>query len=231
VNNSLLRKFYFCVFAALVAALSAVPAVGGNFTYSDYGSSGAGYYPNFSQFAAGPSNDVAEPFTMTGTGQFTLTDVILPLSNPGSGGTVTVYVESNSSTQASGAPGGYGTPSGTILGTLFTAATISSSPGKITFTCSSCQNLTLGTKYWLVVDTTPGSLDYWYYTNGSGGTKPLVGWSLGWTYFSGDGPLAFEVDGKTPTATPEPASVVLLGTVVAGALLGSAGLKRVLPLS
>jgi PEP-CTERM motif len=154
----------------------------------------------------GESGVLAVPFVPSETA--TLSDVMAALGEEGS---VDFYVESDS-----------GGEPGAILDTLTTTGTIGSSSSILTYTCSSCSELTSGTTYFLVAVSSPvDGYSAWndsnsdvgsYYYNGTGSaTGP---WTL--TTSGSDTLPAFEVDGTPLTPTPEPPSQLLFGTGLLG---------------
>jgi hypothetical protein len=147
----------------------------------------------------GKSGVLAAPFVPSETA--TLSDVMAALDSEGS---VNFYVESDS-----------GSGPGSILDTLTTTDTIGISPSILTYTCSSCTELTEGTTYYLVAVSPGGLYSGWddsdsdfgtFYFNGIGSaTGP---WTL--ETETSDTLPAFEVDGMPLTPTPEPSSFALM---------------------
>jgi hypothetical protein len=156
-----------------------------------------------------PGTTFAEAFVPTETAM--LTDAILPLQSNGTSDVITVYIESSTA----------GAPSGTILDTLTATGPLGGTPQLITFSCTTCPQLTLGTTYFVVAQQTAGpDQSLWY------AASPFV---VGTPYFSSTGVAgpfsmensdlgAFEVDG-TPVATPEPSINLLLGAGLLGLLV------------
>ena len=145
----------------------------------------------------------SETVTLTGArlGVYQLSSSNTPL---------TVYIEST----VAGHPG-------TILDTLTQVGTFNGNANAVTFTCSTCSVLVAGTTYWIVGQQTdptqltawgysPSATGSWFYDESDSATGP---WSAATNnHFSG-----FDVSGTPTTApTPEPGTLSLLGSGVAG---------------
>jgi hypothetical protein len=158
---------------------------------------------------------IAAPFIPTETA--TLSDAVLAMRKiAGTGdGPVTVFIESSSA----GAPDA-------ILDTLTqVGGGLTTTPSPVDFICSSCSVLDAGTMYFLVAyQPDPSSESGWNLALSTTGTiySNKNGIVTGSWNQDPSGPLsAFEVNG-VPAATPEPSTLVLLGTGV----LGLAGMAR-----
>ncbi|HEY4709604.1 MAG TPA: PEP-CTERM sorting domain-containing protein [Candidatus Acidoferrales bacterium] len=161
----------------------------------------------------GVSSVLGIPFVPSETAN--LLDVMAPLNSEGS---VNFYVESDS-----------GSGPGSILDALTTTETIGISPSILTYTCSSCTELTVGNTYYLVAVSPGGLYSGWNLSNSDFGPDYVngVGSATGpWTLAeSATDPLpAFEVDGTPLTPTPEPSSFALTLLGIGGVLVM---LKRV----
>jgi hypothetical protein len=209
---------YQCRIASLTLLAAATIAAHADTIYSQFGPGhtfiSTGYLMG-AVTAGTPQNQlIASPFIPTETA--TLTDAILAMRSgvlafPGNN-PVTVFIESS----VAGAPGA-------IIDTLTQVGTLSSTASLVDFTCASCSVLDAGTMYFLVayqpdsetsdawnlVDlTTKGTV----FDNQVG--SPTGPWSDDPNSFL----PAFEVNGTTaaPGVTPEPSSLVLLGTGILG---------------
>jgi hypothetical protein len=214
------RKMGLCALIVLVAALCAAPAMAGDVTvYTNLGS-GQSFNNNggwtLGTWYNGANQAMASPFTPTTTTN--LADALLAVTYfGGDNPPLDVYLESDNSGQP-----------GAVLTTLTqqggTLPAFGSSGPVTTFTCTTCPLMDAGSTYWLVaVQPDPDSLQTWNNVWNSA-TGPLAfnetGSNTGpWSTFTGDMD-AFEVDGTT-TTTPEPVSMLLMGTFLslAGGLL------------
>lgn len=163
----------------------------------------------------GPQTDrwVASPFTPNGT--FTLTQVDLALGN--SSGTNSALVELVNS--VSGVPGTSVLESWSVAGL---PSSFSSSTPLLTLTSTGGVTLDSGTQYWLVAKASAAdTLDFWY-GNVDGLSVSYESLNDGAIWFALSNipgtMTAFDVLGTpvTPTATPEPVSLLLFGTGLLG---------------
>lgn len=217
-----LRVFSGATVAALVFMFAAhVRVARADVIFSNFGPSqtyvGNSWWIVGNQPTAGTEVN-AFPFTPTENAVVTGADLPLAGSN-GSNGSVatpvsplTIYIESNT---ASGTPG-------SILDTLTQTGTYSSYPTTtvVNFTCSgTCSTLDAGTTYWIVgQQTIAADATYWLYSFGDTGTWYFnyANSATGpWTTADSSSISAFDVTG-TLAATPEPASLALLGSGLVG---------------
>jgi len=201
----------------LFAALTALPARADT-VFSNFGpgmsfTAGSGWSVGTETLVGTVVNVVqAAPFTPTGAFQFTDAQVAVELST---GSTpFSAFLE----TDSGGLPG-------VILDTLtLSSGTIGAVPSIVTYSCVACPNLTSGTPYWLVLlESDPNAFGGWNFcsgtsncvstpaSNGSGSaTGPWV------TTPTRLGTGAFEIDGSSGLAVPEPGTLFLLGSSFAG---------------
>jgi hypothetical protein len=163
----------------------------------------------------GGNEVIAHSFVPSTTVDFA--DTILALDNVFGSGPLAVHLEADNS----GVPG-------IILDTPAQVGAISMSPGEVTFTCTTCPLIDAGSTYWLVASSIIGTAYDWNTATAGGlGTvavnhsgSPTGPWALSPIEL----PLsAFQVDGTSPNAVPEPGTMLLLST----ALAGFAGIRRV----
>ena len=199
------RRSVLCASVALGALLAgaALPARADSI-YSNFGS---GLQSNWLTTGEVYQYTGADLFTPTASG--TLTQVVLQIYTASGSPNLTVYLDSDNG----GVPG-------SVLDTLTTTQTLPSQGNQapITFTCSVCSQLTVGTNYFvLLTNPTPGTLAGWIESNSYG---YLEGYDTyqGWQNINYDALGALEVDATT--AVPEPASLILVLT----GLLAIAGL-------
>ena len=205
------------------AMICSVSASAGTVLYSTLGPAneydgGSGYFVDGSNF----NNQVmANPFTLSAGA--TVGDAVLALGNfAGGNSPVNLYIE----TDAGGLPG-------SIIGNLTLTQQGTILPfnngfggGLVTFTCSGI-GCTLGAgNYWLVAQeldpNTEQAWDFAYQDQANNIAFNDLGSSTGpWNPFFGTED-AFRIDAASGGTTPEPGSLVLLGT----GLLGVAGVVR-----
>jgi hypothetical protein len=210
-NPGILSSFAFAA-VLLAAAPSHADTLFTNFgpgqTYSNNNS-----YWSVGNAGNGAVQVVAFPFVPTETATVTGADLALyqalaPFTP------VNLYIESDSS----GMPGG-------ILDTLTQVGTFNATASVVNFTCSTCSSLDAGTTYWIVGQQSDSAADSgwfysltdtgaWYYDESGSATGP-------WTVATeGNEFSAFDVTGDPLVATtPEPASLLLLASAMAGLLV------------
>ena len=209
------RKANFVTLAALLCVLLCVASAGATVIYSTLSPNGEydttnGYFVDGANYF---NEVIAMPFTPSQTLQ--LLDAVLALGNyAGGNNPINLYLESDNG----GLPGN-------ILATLTQVGTIpsfNSGGGLITFNCSSCPVVSMGTQYWIVaVEPDPNTEQVWMYAyndqfgpsafNNSG--SPNGPWNQYYGTWSG-----FRIDG-----TPEPGTLVMFGS---GVLAAAAGFRR-----
>ncbi len=209
-DRRLVRQFAMALF--LAGVVGAAPAFA-NEIYSNLGSGDS--YDSGSAYLIGQisifNQVIGESFVPSANFQFT--DAQLALYS-GGGTSTAVYLESDNS----------GNP-GSILDTLAEQSSVVGLPGSVVqFDCTTCLSLTAGTEYWIVAAAGNGQTEWAYNDTGdnsgvdytySGSATP-GSWSKNSTATRG----AFEVDGTPLTTTvPEPDSVALFGTGIAGLAL------------
>lgn len=145
-----------------------------------------------------------------------LQDAVLALGNfSGNNSPVNLYLESD----ATGVPG-------TVLDNLTQVGTIPPSPGGlVTFDCTVCPMVQIGTRYWIVaLETNPNSVQSWMfaYQDATGIFAYNDGGSFNGPWTQSPGTLSgFRIDGGTGTGTPEPDTIIMLSTgvlAIAGAI-------------
>ena len=215
--TSLLRKSGIFGMVVLMGAMLCSVSASAGVLYTTLGPGGqfdttTGYLVNGSNFN---NQVIADPFIPTATAN--LADAVLALCNVSNNNSpVNVYLESDN----------FGVP-GAILDPLTQVGTIGPFPpgGLVTFNCSTCPLLMMGTQYWLVaVEADPNSNQEWNWAFNDP-TGPIAFNTIG----SATGPWnsvtaqisGFQIDGGSGS-TPEPGSLILFGS----GLLGVAGVVR-----
>ncbi len=205
MKSPVTRTVRLALLPAALAFLSAAATARADSLFSNFGSPGQTY--NVTQgYGVGPAGVnvvLAMPFVTSETA--TLTNAMLALFDVGPSAAVNVFIESDSGGQP-----------GAILDTLTTAGTLSGTPAILTYTCSTCSQLVGGTEYFLVAQNTTADLAGWNWWNSE--TGPVFFNSTGsntgpWGSTDTQAISAFEVNG-TPSGVPEPASVMLMSTML-----------------
>lgn len=193
-----------CMTVWMLLGVAAVVPASATVIYSNFGSGGS--YDTGRAFITSSSHAIGASFEANTDVQFL--DAQLALSSAG-GSTTQVFLESDNGGQP-----------GSILDTLLAQSPVGGSSSIVTFTCTVCPTLSAGTTYWIVSTFVDGQILWSFNNTGVNGTavnndgaSPNGPWNL----FSALPRPAFAVDG-TPLTTPvpEPASLLLFGSVVAG---------------
>lgn len=204
-NKILSQRFAAALFVAFAAAVAPAHA---DIVYSNFGTGGGGPYNSGQAYIISSSRAIAQSFQPGADYQFTSAELALQSFG---GDTATVYLHSDAG----------GTP-GLVLDTLVQQSLIPGSGSIVSFNCATCPVLSTGTTYWVVATMNLGQ--YGWFFNNTGASGALYNFNGS----SNSGPwapplalssAAYQINGTALSAVPEPASIVVLAPLLAGAAL------------